>query len=397
MKIFIDAGHNHSGYDTGARGCGLKEEAVTFSIAEKLKALFEESGHMVKMSREQATDNVGSSLSSSIAGRWRMANSWGADLFISIHCNAFDGTAQGTETLLYSLGSGAKDTAERVQKAIVSKLGTVDRGIKVRPDLGVLRHTAMPAMLIETAFIDNAHDAELLKTRAADFAQAIFCGVVDKKEEQAMAQTVMKLPEAVYIQEIAPADFDILVCDTNKRGVEAMRYFNAGFFTVLADGSTIPVGNLAGGGGIISQAKDNPDWINVAGKALTTIYSTKDGACGMVKADNLEGIAKLKAAVSGIPIIRSGKYVSMEELQAEGYFGNELYDTWHGFLGIRSGKLCYVAMRCGFSEMCWAMAALGIYDAIKLDGGGSFILHDGKELIGTGENRRIHNTGVWNG
>ena len=117
----------------------------------------------------------------------------------------------------------------------------------------------------------------------------------------------------------------------------------------------------------------------------------------MIKADNLEGIENLKAAVSGIPIIRSGKYVSLEEIQAEGYFGNELYDTWHGFLGIRHGKLCYVAMKCGFSEMCWAMVALGIYDAVKLDGGGSFILHDGKELIGTGENRRIHNAGVWNG
>ena len=61
---------------------------------------------------------------------------------------------------------------------------------------------------------------------------------------------------------------------------------------------------------------------------------------------------------------------------------------WHG-------KLCYVAMKCGFSEMCWALVALGIYDAIKLDGGGSFILHDVKELEGTSENRRIHNVGVW--
>ena len=395
MKIFLDAGHNHSGCDTGAQGNGLREQAITFSIAEKLSALFIDAGHMVKMSREKVTDNVGSSLSSSIAGRWRIANSWGAELFISIHCNAYNGTAQGTETLLYSLGSGAKDTAERVQKAIVSKLGTVDRGIKARPDLGVLRHTAMPAMLIETAFIDNAYDADLLKNRADDFAQAIFEGVTGKKEIN-MAQTVMKLPEEVYIQEINPADFDILVCDTKKRSVEAVRYFNAGFFTALADGSTIPVGNLAGGGEIISQAKDNPDWINVAGKKLTTIYATKDGACGIIKEDNLQGIANLKAAVSGIPIIMGGKYVSMEDIKAEGYFGNELYDTWHGFLGIRHDKLVYVAMKCGFSQMCWAMVALGIYDAIKLDGGGSFILKDGKELIGTSENRRIHNVGVWN-
>ena len=45
--------------------------------------------------------------------------------------------------------------------------------------------------------------------------------------------------------------------------------------------------------------------------------------------------------------------------------------------------------------MCWALVALGIYDAIKLDGGGSFILKNGKILEETNENRRIHNIGVW--
>ena len=54
-------------------------------------------------------------------------------------------------------------------------------------------------------------------------------------------------------------------------------------------------------------------------------------------------------------------------------------------------------MKCGFDEMCWALVAFGIYDAVKLDGGGSFILKNGKELEGTTENRRIHNVGVWKG
>jgi len=118
-------------------------------------------------------------------------------------------------------------------------------------------------------------------------------------------------------------------------------------------------------------------------------------SCFVMKTDTLENIPGLRTAISGIPIILGGKRVSYDEITAEGYFGNELYDTWHGFLGIRHGKLCYVAMKCGFEEMCWALVALGIYDAIKLDGGGSFILHDVKELEGTNENRRIHNVGVW--
>jgi len=400
MRIFIDAGHNHSGADTGAQGNGLKEQEVTFLIADRLRALLLAAGHVVKMSRERLTDNVGNTLSSSIGGRAQMANEWGADLFISIHCNAYDGSARGTETLVYSLGGRAETYARQIQSAIVARLKTTDRGVKARPELGVLRLTSMPAVLIETAFIDNASDAALLKNRSADFAEAIFEGVTGEtangeKEETDMAQTVMKLPSEVYVQEIAPADFDIVVCDTRKRSVGRPRYFNAGYFAAQADGSTVPVGNLAGGGVIIAQAKDNPSWINVSGRALTTIYTTTDGACGLVKTDSLDAIQNLKAAVSGIPIIVGGKYVSYDEITSEGYFGNELYDTWHGFLGIRHGKLCYVAMKCGFDEMCWAMVALGIYDAIKLDGGGSFILHDVKELIATSENRRIHNAGVW--
>ena len=81
----------------------------------------------------------------------------------------------------------------------------------------------------------------------------------------------------------------------------------------------------------------------------------------------------------------------------ESYFGDELYDTWHGFLGLRAGKLVDVAIEGGFDAMCWALVVLGIYVAVKLDGGGSFILKNGKELEGTAENRRINNVGVWKG
>lgn len=210
-----------------------------------------------------------------------------------------------------------------------------------------------------------------------------------------MALTVMKLPSTVYVQEIAPLDFEIIACDCKKRDIKLANYFNCGYFAVEKGGKTIPVGNLANNGEIIAQAKDNADWLNVSGRALTTIYTTYDGECGILKTDNLAAIKGLKAAVSGIPIIVGGKYIPYDKITAEGYFGNELYHTWHGFLGIRHNKLVYVAMECDFDAMCWALVALGIYDAIKLDGGGSFILKNDKELKGTSENRRIHNVGVW--
>ena len=187
------------------------------------------------------------------------------------------------------------------------------------------------------------------------------------------------------------------VFDCPKRSVWVGNYFNAGFFAQNADGSTIPVGNLADCGNIISQSKDNADWINVAKKKLTTIYTTNAGGCGMVQTDDLSAIPDLRAAVSGIPIARGGQQVNMDEIKAEGYDGSELYDTWHGFLGLRENYLVYAAAKCDYWQMFWILRALGVKDAIKLDGGGSFILHNGYEIAGTSENRRINNCGMWEG
>ena len=155
MKIFIDAGHNYSGVGTGAVGNGLKEQEITFYISDKLKSLLIAAGHEVKMSRNKMKDNLGKTLSEGLNLRAKMANEWGADLFVSIHCNAFNGKARGTEVLVYSLKSKSVDTAKKIKDAIVKNLGTIDRGVKERPDLCVLRKTSMPALLVETAFIDN--------------------------------------------------------------------------------------------------------------------------------------------------------------------------------------------------------------------------------------------------
>jgi len=171
MKIFIDPGHNHSGADTGAQGNGLREQDITFYIAKELRDVLSPFAE-VMLSRNDVTDNVGKTLTESINNRARMANDWQADLFISIHCNAYaDSRVSGTETLIYS--NKGLDIAAMINNAITADLGTANRGVKIRTDLGVLKQTNMPAVLAETAFITNLEDANKLKYRAADFAKAI--------------------------------------------------------------------------------------------------------------------------------------------------------------------------------------------------------------------------------
>ena len=175
MKICIDAGHNFSGYDTGATGNGLKEQNITFPIANKLKALLEGIGIAVVMTRptlESNTDN--SSLNASINKRAQICNSNNCNLFVSIHANAGGGT--GTETYAFSEKSEGYTLATAINKAIVEKLKLRDRGAKTA-NFGVLRLSNCPAVLVETAFIDNYSDSLLLKNNQDDFATAIFNGI----------------------------------------------------------------------------------------------------------------------------------------------------------------------------------------------------------------------------
>lgn len=172
MKIFLDPGHNHSGADTGAQGNGLREQDITYQIAQKVGERLVNKDVLVRYSRAEITDNVGTSLNSSLAGRYTMANTWGADLFVSIHCNAHTSTASGTETLIHNNNSPAYNLANIVNSNLVN-LGFVNRGIKIRTDLAVLRYTNMPAILIEVGFITNSYDAKILSGKQDEIAHAI--------------------------------------------------------------------------------------------------------------------------------------------------------------------------------------------------------------------------------
>ena len=81
--------------------------------------------------------------------------------------------------MVYSLGSSSEKAARLMLKQLVSSLGTVDRGVKERPDLIVLKRTVMPAVLLEIAFISNDEEAELLVNKQHEIARAIARGITD--------------------------------------------------------------------------------------------------------------------------------------------------------------------------------------------------------------------------
>ena len=136
MKICIDAGHNYSGFDTGAIGNGLREQDVTFVIAQKLNELLQNVGVETVMTRPTLHTNLGNNAKEAVNERYKIANKNNCDYFISIHTNSFvQPSARGTETLIYSRGGQAEKLAEKVNNSIVSRLNLTDRGIKERETL----------------------------------------------------------------------------------------------------------------------------------------------------------------------------------------------------------------------------------------------------------------------
>lgn len=172
-RVCIDAGHG--GKDPGAVGpTGLQEKVVTLAVSLQVAQILKAAGLAVKLTRVDDSF-VG------LSQRADISNQFGADVFVSIHCNSVDNSkAGGTETFHHIMSAPGKKLAAAIQKRLVSALGLADRGVK-EENFAVLRLTGAPAALAELAFISNPAEEKLLKTPdfQAKAARAIAEGVAD--------------------------------------------------------------------------------------------------------------------------------------------------------------------------------------------------------------------------
>jgi len=172
--IVIDPGHG--GSDPGATGVtGLKEKLVNLAVAEILEDLLKDAGARVIMTR--SGDYFVSNRQ-----RVELANVENADVFVSIHANAYaNQSSNGTETYFCS-GKNNSDAgrylAQQLQRELVSELGLRDRGVKTN-SFYVLSKTKMPSALVELGFLSNPEEEELLRNRNTHVkaANALFKGL----------------------------------------------------------------------------------------------------------------------------------------------------------------------------------------------------------------------------
>lgn len=161
--ITIDPGHG--GSDSGAVGPnGYTEKEGAFAISQKVASILNQSGAKVVMTRDSDVDVYGPNASArnELQARVDVGNNANSDIFVSIHCNAFvNPAANGTQTFYYGFSYQGQRLAQSIQEKMIEANGLRDRGISTC-NFYVVKHSYMPAVLIETAFITNYDEEALL-------------------------------------------------------------------------------------------------------------------------------------------------------------------------------------------------------------------------------------------
>ncbi len=177
--IVLDPGHG--GTDTGAIGVdGLQEKDITLLVAKRVQQLLTDSGARVVMTRDDDQDVYGPSATDAQELQARVdvgEATGGAEVFLSIHCNAFaKPAAHGTETYYYPKSENDKALAQALQDGMLDHGRLRDRGVK-QARFYVLRNSSLPAALVELAFITNYEEKKLLADE--DFQQEMALGICE--------------------------------------------------------------------------------------------------------------------------------------------------------------------------------------------------------------------------
>ncbi len=188
--IVIDPGHG--GKDPGAVGNGLNEKDVALAVGLKLRAILQEQGYRVIMTR---SDDRFITLAK--RGRFK------GDVFVSLHCNSARAAAAAGFETWYCAPAGTNSTrtaglmykekvdgnrndrlnqrlAYEIQRYTLHATGQKqDRGLR-RARFQVLRQAQVPAVLVEMGFISNRAEAENLNSNAyrQKLAQGIANGII---------------------------------------------------------------------------------------------------------------------------------------------------------------------------------------------------------------------------
>jgi len=186
-KICLDPGHAGGNIDPGAVNgkTGLQEATINLVIANQVKKYLVAAGYQVLMTRTKEEQVE----TDSLRYRCELANNWGADLVVSLHCNAA-ASEQANGTEIYT--TVGETDGDRLATCIINQVTASFSDLQLRADWDdgdpdkeqnfyILRYTDAPAVLLEMAFISNPEEAAKLADSAwqRDMARAVARGISD--------------------------------------------------------------------------------------------------------------------------------------------------------------------------------------------------------------------------
>ena len=177
-SVCLSSGHS-SQVVRGAVGCGYIENTEAQKVVNRVAEILKQQGVSVKVyhdANKTQTANVNAIVN--------YHNKQSRQLDVSVHFNSSaNATATGVEVLYYS--NDMKALSAKVSKGISETLQIKDRGAKVRTDLGFLKRTNKPAILLEVCFISNKQDMDSYIENFEAMCQAIACAISGKEATKA--------------------------------------------------------------------------------------------------------------------------------------------------------------------------------------------------------------------
>ena len=300
MVVVIDAGHG--GEDPGNLGTGrykVTEKHVTLDVATRLKKLIQERHPEVKIVMTRTGDTF-----PTLKDRVRIANESRADLFISVHCDAFTKpTAVGSSTFVMGMHKSEesmrvamqenaaifreKDYENRydgfdpkdpdtyialslresvflnqslefgalVQSQFRDRVGRIDRGVR-QAGYYVISFTNMPSTLIELGFLTNSAEEDFLVSEQGKeyMSSAIYRAFKSYKDKYhgngggpVRGEPAPRVPapekgaEAVYRVQILASATRIPSTDPRLAGqTEVVEYLRDGLYKYAVGAATTP-------------------------------------------------------------------------------------------------------------------------------------------------------------
>lgn len=198
--IILDAGHG--GPDGGANVQSALEKEIALKVTFKMRDFLQEQGALVIMTREddsdladESTKGIRNRKRQDLQNRVKMINDSEADLFLSVHLNAFPSSRwKGAQTFYTKRYEENEQVAKFIQAEIKRNLENTNREAKLIDNVYLMRNAKKPGALVEIGFLSNSEDRANLLTEPYQekISAAVYKGVLRYFTEEKVSDNKYK-------------------------------------------------------------------------------------------------------------------------------------------------------------------------------------------------------------